>query len=190
MENTLGKKITFFSLIKDTFPSIIMMVFFSMYTIVDGAFISAFVGPNGLSATNIVYPVVNIIIGIGIMMATGGSAIIARYMGEKKEDKAREGFSFIIAVVIILGTGIGMLGIIFINPIIKVLGSTDLLYEYCYTYLIVNLMFSPAIILKMFFDYFLITAGAPKLGLISSVMGGITNMILDYVFVALLNMGI
>lgn len=190
MENTLGKKITFFSLIKDTFPSIIMMVFFSMYTIVDGIFISVYVGPNGLSAANIVYPVINIIMGVGIMMATGGSAIIARFMGEKKEIQAKEGFSFIISVVAFIGILLGIGCIIFINPIVKFLGATDILYGYCYTYLFINLIFSPAIILKMFFDYFLITAGAPKLGLISSVLGGITNMILDYVFIAVLNMGI
>ncbi len=103
MENALQKKVKLTSLLKYTFPTVIMMVFFSLYTIIDGMFISKFVGANALSATNIVYPVINILIGIGVMFATGGSAIVAKTMGENKTEKAREYFTLITVSAIILG---------------------------------------------------------------------------------------
>lgn len=190
MENSLGKKITFFSLIRYTFPTIVMMMFFSLYTIVDGIFISRFVGSNALSATNIVYPVINIILGLSVMFATGGSAIIARLMGEEKNKEAREGFTFLIVILVALGAIIAILCSIFMKPIIYALGSTEILYDYCRDYLLIMVIFAPITMLKMFFDYFLVTAGNPKLGLISSILGGITNIILDYVFIVPLNMGI
>lgn len=116
-----------------------MMMFFALYTIVDGIFISRFVGANALSATNIIYPVINIIQGLRIIYA---------------------------------------------------LGATEVLYDYCRDYLLIMLLFAPITMLKMFFDYFLVTAGNPTLGLISSVIGGVTNVILDYIFIVPLNMGI
>ena len=190
MENSLGKKITFFSLIRLTLPTIIMMMFFSLYTIIDGIFISRFVGSNALSATNIIYPAVNILLGIGTMFATGGSAIIAKLMGEKRDEEAREGFSLLIITLTIIGIIIACAGLTFIKPLIYALGCTDILYDYAKEYLSIMLMFAPVIILKMFFDYFFVTAGKAKLGLISSVLGGITNIVLDYVFIAVLNMGV
>lgn len=190
MENSLGKKITFFSLIRYTFPTIVMMMFFSLYTIVDGIFISRFVGSNALSATNIIFPVINIILGLSVMLATGGSAIIARLMGEERNKEAREGFTFLIVTLISIGIIIAILCTIFMKPIIYALGSTEILYDYCRDYLLIMVLFAPVTMLKMFFDYFLVTAGNPKLGLISAVLGGITNMILDYILIVPLDMGI
>lgn len=190
MENTFDEKLTFRSLIKYTFPTIVMMMFFSLYTIVDGIFISRFVGAHALSATNIVYPLVGLLLGISIMFATGGSAIVARLMGEKREEEARSAFSLIISTVIILGIILGTVGVLFINPLIKALGATPLLQEYCHTYGLIMMLFAPVIMLKMFFDYFLVTAGKPTVGLMSAVLGGIINMVLDYVFIVPMNMGI
>ena len=190
MENALNKKVTFKSLLKYTFPSVIMMVFFSLYTIVDGIFISRFIGSDALSSANIVYPVISILIGIGIMFATGGSAIVAKYMGENKNKEARESFSLITLTALIVGCIIAIISILFIKDIIYMLGSTENLYKHCYAYLFTMLIFTPCIILKMFFDYFLITAGAANLGLISSTAGGVVNIILDYIFIVKLNMGI
>lgn len=190
MDNSLGKKVTFLSLIKYTFPTIMMMMFFSLYTIIDGMFISRFVNADALSATNIVYPVINILLGLGIMLATGGSAIVAKLMGEGKNKEARESFTSLIITSIVVGITIAIVGIIFIKPIIYALGSTERLYSYSFDYLFIMLAFSPVIMTKMFFDYFLVTAGHPKLGLLSSILGGITNIILDYVFIIPLGMGI
>lgn len=190
MENALEKKITIGSLLKYTFPTIIMMVFFSTYTIIDGMFISNFVGSDALAATNIVFPVINILIGIGIMFATGGSAIVAKSMGEGEIDSAREKFTFITIVSVVVGLVVEIVCILFLKDIIYLLGSTDILYPYAKDYLLYMLLFTPFIILKVYFDYFLVTAGAPKLGLASSVSGGILNIILDYVFIVNLDLGV
>lgn len=190
MENSLEKKVTLTSLIKYTLPTVIMMMFFSLYTIVDGMFISKFVGANALSSTNIVYPVINILIGIGVMFATGGSAIVAKTMGENKNEDAREYFTLITISAIIVGIVVEIICIIFINDIIYALGSTKSLFFYCKEYLFFMIIFTPFIILKLYFDYFLVTAGVPNLGLLSSVAGGILNIVLDYVFIVQSNMGV
>ncbi|MPM25233.1 Multidrug export protein MepA [bioreactor metagenome] len=190
MENSLEKKVTLTSLIKYTLPTVIMMMFFSLYTIVDGMFISKFIGANALSSTNIVYPVINVLIGIGVMFATGGSAIVAKTMGENKTEEAREYFTLITISAIIVGIIVEIICIVFMNDIIYALGSTQSLFFYCKEYLFFMIIFTPFIILKLYFDYFLVTAGVPNLGLLSSVAGGILNIALDYVFIVQLNMGV
>ena len=190
MENALEKKVTLTSLIKYTLPTVVMMMFFSLYTIVDGMFISKFVGANALSATNIVYPVINILIGIGVMFATGGSAIVAKTMGENKNEEAREYFTIITISAVAVGIVVEIICIIFMKDIIYALGSTESLYFNCKEYLFFMIIFTPFIILKLYFDYFLVTAGVPNLGLISSIAGGILNIVLDYVFIVQLNMGV
>ena len=190
MENALEKKVTIWSLLKYTFPTVVMMIFFSTYTIIDGMFISNFVGSDALASINIVFPVINILLGIGIMFATGGSAIVAKSMGEKNIDLARNNFTFITIVSVTTGIVVAIVCIIFMKPIIYMLGSTDKLYPYAKEYLLYMLIFTPFIILKVYFDYFLVTAGAPTLGLISSVGGGIINIVLDYVFMVSMGLGV
>lgn len=190
MKNLFDTKITFLSLIKLTLPTVIMMMFFSLYTIIDGIFVSNLVSSNALSSINIVFPIINLLIGIGVMFATGGSAIVAKTMGEGNNKKARENFSIITLSALICSLIIAVISILFIKNIILALGSTEVLYNDCYSYLLIMLIFTPCIILKMYFDYFLITAGVAKLGLISSVVGGIINVVLDYIFMAKFNMGV
>lgn len=189
MSNSLDNKINLSSLIKYTLPTVIMMVFFSLSTIIDGIFVSRYVGSNALSATNIVYPVINILIGISVMFATGGNAIVAKYMGEGKNQEAKETFTLITLSALAVGVIVAVLSIIFIKQIIYGLGATESLYKNSFDYLIVFLVFAPVMIAKLFFDYFLVTAGVPNLGLISSVSGGILNIILDYVLIVVLKMG-
>ena len=189
MSNSLENKISLTSLIKYTFPTVIMMVFFSLSTIIDGIFVSRYVGANALSATNIVYPVINILIGISVMFATGGNAIVAKFMGEGKNQEAKETFTLITLSALVAGLIVSVFSTIFIKDIIYALGSTDSLYKNCYDYLVVFLIFAPVMISKLFFDYFLVTAGVPKLGLISSVSGGVINIILDYLFIVEFKMG-
>lgn len=190
MTNIFEQKITIKSLLKQTFPTIIMMLIFSLYTIIDGIFISQYVGDNALAATNIVFPCINILLGIGIMFATGGSAVIAKKMGEGKNEEANRNLSLITLSALISGVIIAILFLAFIDEILIFLGSTEILQKDCYSYLSIMLLFSPFIILKVFFDYFLVTGGASKLGLISSITGGIVNIILDYVFIVNFNMGV
>ena len=190
MENSLQKKITLTSLVRYTLPTIAMMIFFSFYTIVDGMFISQFVGANALSATNIVFPVINLILGVGIMFATGGSAIVARKMGEGKDKEARENFTLITISALVIGLVIEIISIVFMKEIIYALGATKALYFNSREYLLFMVIFTPFILLKIYFDYFLVTAGVPNLGLISGIVGGIVNIVLDYVFIVKLNMGV
>ena len=131
MSQALSKKITFLSLIRYTLPTIVMMIFFALYTIVDGMFISQFVGANALSSTNIVYPVINILIGIGVMFATGGSALVAKSMGEDKLTEAREHFSLITLSAVLIGVILSISCLLLIKPLIYSLGATDILYKDC-----------------------------------------------------------
>lgn len=190
MNNSLSKKVSLASLFKSTLPTVIMMVFFATYSIVDGMFVSRFVGSNALSAVNIVYPLLSLFIGISVMFATGGNAIVSKLMGEKKEQKARECFSLIVVVTLVTGILIGVISLIFIKPIILFLGSTDSIYEYCKNYLSIFLIFSPFMMIKLLFDYYYVTVDKAGFGLFISVLGGIINIILDYVFIALFNMGV
>ena len=132
MDNRLSQNFNAYSLIKFTFPTTVMMIFMSLYQMVDGVFVANFVGETALSALNIVYPVPSVIIAVSIMLATGGSAIIAKDMGEMESQRAKENFSLLILVGFILGMIALLAGLLFLEPIIYMLGATESLYQYCY----------------------------------------------------------
>jgi len=117
----------------------VMMVFLSLYTIVDGICISRFVGTDALSAANIVYPVLSLVIAVGVMLSTGGSAVIAKKIGKGRLPEARENFSFLILASFLLGVLFAVVGNLLIVPTVRLLGSTDLLLDYCLDYLSVLL---------------------------------------------------
>lgn len=190
MSVSIAKDFRFFSLIRFALPTMIMMVFMSLYTIVDGIFISRFLGSNALSSSNIVYPVLNLVIAVGVMFATGGSALIAKKLGEKKDREAREDFSMIVLVSALLGILILFMGNVAITSLCRALGATDVLLADCKAYLSILLYFSPACILQLLFQTFFVAAGKPQYGLILTISGGIANMILDYVFMGPMGMGI
>lgn len=190
MSNSIAKDFKFFSLLRFALPTMVMMIFMSLYSIVDGIFISRLLGTNALSAANIVYPVISIVFAVGIMLSTGGSALIAKKLGEGKEREAREDFSFLTLVSFLFGIAILLNGNIFIEPIVRALGSTDALLPYCVDYLSVSLLLAPAAILQMMFQTFFVTAGKPLIGLMLTISGGVANMILDYLFMGPFNMGI
>lgn len=190
MSNSIAKDFKFFSLLRFALPTMVMMIFMSLYSIVDGIFISRLLGTNALSAANIVYPVISIVFAVGIMLSTGGSALIAKKIGEGKEREAREDFSFLTLVSFLFGIAILLIGNIFIEPIVRALGSTDALLPYCVDYLSVSLLLAPAAMLQMMFQTFFVTAGKPLIGLMLTISGGVANMILDYLFMGPFNMGI
>ncbi len=163
---------------------------FIPYTVVDGIFVSRFVGSNALSAVNIAMPLVNIVSGIGVVFATGGSAIVAKEMGENEEDRARGHFTLIVISSIVVGILFALVGFLFTGPIVRALGATELLYEDCYIYSYICLLFAPANIVKCLFDYFMVTAGKPQIGLANSVLGGVINIVLDYVSSVPMGMGV
>ena len=189
-ENSLAREFNFSSLLKFALPTIVMMIFTALYTIVDGIFISRFIGTGALSAVNIVFPVINIILAIAIMLATGGSAIIARKMGEGKLKEARENFTLIVVVGFVTGAVICIAGKIFIEPIVNVLGANENILKYCYDYLGTMLVFAPAMVLQLLFQTFFVAAGKPVLGLVLTVIAGVINAVFDYVFIVPMGFGI
>lgn len=190
MENILDKKITAKSLFLFSLPSIVGMVFMNLYTMVDGMFVSRLVGTDALSAVNIVFPIIMAVIAIATMLSTGGNAIIAKKMGEKKDKEARKDFSTIVITAIIFSLILSLLSFIFIKPILGFLGANDSIYTYCYNYATVSLIFLPSAMLSVIFQTFFITIGKANLGLIFTITGGISNVILDYIFIKSLNFGI
>ncbi|WP_243281510.1 MATE family efflux transporter [Clostridium sp. D53t1_180928_C8] len=189
-DNALDKKITAKSLFLFSLPSIIGMVFMNLYTMVDGMFVSRLVGTDALSAINIVFPIIMTVIAISTMLSTGGNAIISKKMGERKESEARKDFSTIVFISIALSVIISILSFIFINPLLKFLGANDSIYNYCFNYAVISLIFLPATMFSVVFQTFFITIGKANLGLTFTIIGGVSNVILDYVFIKVLNFGI
>lgn len=190
MEQAIGKKFNFFSLVRFAFPTICMMVFFSLYTVIDGIFVSRYVGEDALAAVNIVYPMINITIGLAIMFATGGCAIVAKTMGEGNLPLAKQRFSSIIAVATAFGIGLAAISLLFLTPCITFLGATPVLLQYCYDYAQIMMAFAPVMILKLLFDYFFVAAGKPSFGFYNALLGGITNIALDWLLIAYFDFGI
>lgn len=190
MENKLAQNFKFFGLIKFSLPTMIMLFFVSLYVMVDGVFVSRFVNTNAFAAINIVYPLFSMLFAISSMLASGGSALVAKKMGEKRNKKAKQYFSLIVISAATIGLIFALICLVFIKPIIYLLGSNDSIYEYCYDYIVPILFFSPLCILQMIFHSFFIAAGKPKIGLIATLTGGTTNIIFDYIFIVLMDMGI
>lgn len=188
--NPLDQDFTLFSLLKFAFPTIAMMLFMGCYTIIDTIFISRFVNTNALSAVNIVCPVINLIVGLGTMLATGGSALVARKMGEGKRDRAKQDFTLIVLFGFVLGLLITVLGVCFLDEIIWRLGASEILFPYCRDYLLIIFLFTPASMLQVLFQNLIVTAGKPGFGLVLSVGAGIVNILLDYLFMVPFGLGV
>lgn len=189
-ENKLARKYNMGTLLLFSLPSIITMMFMSLYTMVDGVFVSRLLGTNALAAINLVFPLSSIVYAVGIMLATGGSAVVARKMGEKKYGEASEDFSLIVVVGVVIGVVLTVTGIAALRPILLFLGADAATYQYCHEYAFSLLWFTIPSILQMLFQVFLITAGKPAIGMGVTILGGIANIILDYVFIHTFNMGI
>lgn len=190
MSNSLNQNFKTLSLLKFALPSMIMMVFMSLYTIIDGIFVSRLVGESALSAVNIVWPVICILIAIGVMLATGGSAVVARKMGEGDEKGACENFTFLAVVGVAVSLVLLVIVLLFHKPIVYALGADDSLFENGKTYLIDMMYFGPCCILQSLFQCFFATAGKPAYGLGLITAGGVVNAILDYVFMGPMQLGI
>ena len=190
MSHSLSKKFTFGSLLIFALPTTIMMVVMSLYTIVDGVFVSRYVSTNALSSINIVYPVINIVLGISVMLSTGSSAIVAKKMGEGRPDSARQTFTTIILLNIGLGLVIALFGNLAAVPLSRLLGASELLLEDCVTYLRWQLAFAPALMLQILFQMYFVTEGRPGIGLFLTLLAGVSNALLDYLLIVPLGLGI
>lgn len=191
MSQSISQKFTPISLLKFALPSMVMMMFMSCYTIVDGIFISRYLGSEALSAANIVYPVFNLLLAVGIMFATGGSAVVSKKLGEGKKEEAMEDFSFLTAVGVALSVLLMIATLLFHNQISLFLGSSERILDYCNAYLMIYLvLFAPACMLQSLYQSFFVTAGKPRLGLVLTVIAGLANAFFDYFFLAVCGMEI
>lgn len=190
MKIQLSDHFTYSRLIRFTMPSIIMMIFTSIYSVVDGVFISNFVGKTAFAAINLMYPSFAIMGAFGFMLGTGGSALVAKTMGEGNNEKANKIFSMIIYVVAALGILFGIIGILFVRPVSIFLGAEGQMVEDCVTYARTLMPFMFCFMLQTTFQSFLVTAERPKMGLVVTVSAGVTNMILDALFVAVFRWGL
>lgn len=179
----LSDHFTYRRLFRFTLPSIGMMVFASIYSVVDGFFVSNFAGKTPFAAINLIMPILMILSTVGLMFGTGGSAIVAKTFGEKDDKKANEYFSLFVIVTFILGIILAILGIIFIKPIARLIGADGDMLEYAAEYARIILLALPFNVLQQMFQSFFVTAEKPKLGLAVTVASGVTNMVLDAVLV-------
>lgn len=190
MKIQLSDHFTYKRLLQFTLPSIVMMIFTSIYGVVDGFFISNFVGKTPFAAVNFIMPFIMILGALGFMFGTGGSALVAVKLGEGNRDKAEKIFSLLIYVSLVSGICIGLMGMVFIRPVAALMGAEGRLQDNCVLYGRIIMAAIPAFMLQMEFQSFFITAEKPQLGLGVTVASGVTNMVLDALFVAVFRWGI
>ena len=190
MRIQLSDHFNYNKLLRFVLPSILMMICTSVYGVVDGLFVSNFVGKTHFAAVNLVMPFLMAVVTIGFMIGTGGSAIVAKTLGEGKKEKANEYFTMLICLTVILGIIITILGLLFLRPIVIMLGAKGVLIEYCMTYGKMILFSMTAFMLQTTFQSFFIVAEKPELSLKISIAAGLTNMILDFVFIVIFRWGL
>lgn len=186
----LSDHFTLVRLFRFCLPSVVMMVFTSIYGVVDGYFVSNFVGKTPFAAVNLIMPFLMILGGVGFMIGTGGSALVAKYLGEQNDSQARRVFSMMMMVTLILGVTISALGIIFAENVAQLLGADSKLLPYCVTYARTCLIFNTMFMLQNVFQSFLVTAERPKMGLAVVIAAGCTNMLLDFLFIAVFELDV
>ncbi len=183
MKIKLSDHFTYSKLLRFVFPSIIMMVFTSIYGVVDGLFVSNFVGKTAFASINLVMPFVMILGGIGFMIGTGGTALVSKLLGEGNNEKANKVFTMMIIFTLLFGVVLSLVGIFSMPWVADFLGATEEMMADCVLYGRIVTGFTVAFMLQNVFQSFLIAAEKPKLGLWVTVAAGFTNMILDAVFI-------
>lgn len=190
MNIPLSDHFTYKKLLRFTLPSIAMMIFTSVYGIVDGYFVSNFVGKTPFAAINFIWPLIMMLGAGGFMLGAGGSALIAKTLGEGKSERAQRLFTMTTLVSVGLGVLLCVLGLVTIRPIATLMGAEGEMLEHCVLYGRILLLALPAFMLQMEFQSFFITAEKPQLGLFVTLAAGCTNMVLDALFVGLLPWGL
>lgn len=186
----LSEHFTFIKLLRFTIPTIIMLIFTSVYNIVDGFFVSNYVGKTSFSAVNFIIPFFIMLGAIGFMFGTGGSALIAKTMGEGNTEKPNRIFSLIVYVSVLCGIVVSILGFIFLKPLVVALGAEGELLANCICYGRIITLSIPVFILQFEFQSLFSTAGKPKIGLYVTIAAGLTNIALDALFVAVFSWGL
>ena len=186
----LSDHFTYRKLLKFTFPAIVMMVFTSIYGVIDGFFVTNFAGKTALAAINFVYPVLNILATFGYMFGVGGSALVAKTLGEKKSEKAQRLFSLFVYISFLLGVVFSVVGFFLLKPFMQALGADGEMLSLAIRYGNILLVSMPFWNLQFLFQIFFVTAEKPKLGLYTTLIAGFANIFLDALFVGLFSWGI
>ncbi|MBE6638533.1 MAG: MATE family efflux transporter [Ruminococcaceae bacterium] len=190
MRIQLSEHFTYKKLLKFVFPSIIMMIFTSIYSVVDGLFVSNFAGKTPFAAVNLIMPLLIILGALGFMVGAGGTAIVAKTLGEGNGKKANKYFSLLVYTVLIGGTLLALLGILFAKPVAIMLGAEGEMLDCCARYARIVLIALPFFMLQNVFQSFFVTAEKPSLGLFFTVAAGITNILLDALLVGICSFGL
>ena len=190
MKIQLSEHFTYNKLLRFVFPSIVMMVFTSIYSVVDGLFVSNFVGKTALASINLILPFLMGLSALGFMIGTGGSAIVAKTLGEGDPKRANSYFSMLVYVTAIGGIILALLGMLLVPSVVSFLGAEGELLSNCILYGRISFISMPAFMLQNVFQSFFVTAEKPKLGLAVIITAGVTNMILDLLFVGILGFGL
>ena len=178
------------NILRFAFPTIVMTVFNTFYTMVDGLFVSNWIGMEALSAINLTAPAISLLTAISGMLATGGSAVVMKKMGEHREQEARQDFTLLILTNVVVGALMMLLGYTLMDKLLGAMGLSPAVLGYCHTYLSRYLLFTIPILLMYNFSLYLIAADKSTLSLICTVAGGVTNIVLDYVLIVLFDLGI
>lgn len=190
MKIQLSDHFTYKKLIRFVLPSIVMMIFTSIYGVVDGLFVSNFVGKTAFAAINLIMPFLMGLSALGFMIGTGGSAIVAKTLGERKSKRANEYFSMLVYVMVIGGLVISVIGSMLVRPVSIFLGASGTLLENCVLYGRITFISLTPFMLQNVFQSFFVTAEKPKLGLYVTIAAGLTNMLLDFLFIAVFKWGL
>lgn len=190
MEIKLSDHFSYGRLIRFALPTIMMIIFTSVYGMVDGFFISNFVGKTPFAAINLIYPFLMILGVFGFIFGTGGSALIGKLLGEGKHEKANSVFSFLVYFTIFVGVVVALTGWFLMEPVARLLGADETMLPDCVLYGRLNLIGLPAVMLQFEFHSLFVTAEKPKLGFYTTLAAGFTNMIFDFILVALFRFGV
>ncbi len=189
MSIQLSEHFTYKKLFRFCLPTIAMMLCTSLYSIVDGYFVSNYVGKTAFASVNLIMPVLMIFGCFGFMIGTGGSALVGKTLGEGKRETADCYFTMLVYLTLILGVILSVAGVIFMRPIAYMLGATDAMIEDCVTYGRIMNGFNTAFMLQYLFQSFFVTAEKPQLGFLVTVAAGCTNVVLDALFIAVFQWG-
>lgn len=190
MDNKIATKFTLGTLLKFSLPTTFMMIFISLYTMADGIFVSRFLDSNALPALNLVLPVSTVIVGIGLMFGIGGSAVVATKLGEGNEEDANRSFTLIVLTALVASVIIAVVVYLIRHPLMRMLGADETLMPYCMQYLIPLLIGMPFLMMQVSFEHFFVAAGHPKLGMAIIACAGITNVVLDGLFLGVFHMNL
>ncbi|MCT4599134.1 MAG: MATE family efflux transporter [Vallitalea sp.] len=189
-ESWLDQDFKLGSLLKFTIPTVLLMMFSSLYSAVDGYFVANFVSENAFASVNLVFPWTSAVIAIGLMLGTGGCAILSKQIGESNVDSASRNLSLLTLFTVVIGVLLTIVGTVFTEQIVEFLGATELLSKDATTYLRLLACFATPLLLQLASQMFFIADGRPMLGFGVGIVGGIANMILDFIFISQINMGV